>query len=100
MSRPGRARLSTGHVRTVRDDASNKLGISAEAIVLDPVQDGLPIRILRVTLKVAAAAFVICAALSYESGSWRPVGLLAFVWASVVALAWIFATSPATKEQG
>jgi hypothetical protein len=55
--------LSTGHVRTVSDDASTKLGISAEAIVLDPVTDGLPIRILRTTLKVAGGAVVVLAAL-------------------------------------
>jgi hypothetical protein len=55
--------LSTGHVRTVRDDAGNKLGISEEAIVLDPLKDKLPIRVLRTALKVAGAAFVVGAAL-------------------------------------
>ena len=63
MSRPGRAKLSTGHVRTVRDDASSKLGISAEPVVLETVRDRLPLRAFRGFLQVATGALVVAAAL-------------------------------------
>jgi len=39
MSRPGRARLSPGKVRTVSGDVHPRLGMSDQAIVLGPAKD-------------------------------------------------------------
>lgn len=63
MSRPGRAKLSTGHVRTVKEDASAKLGISDEAIVLPPVGEPLAVRGLRSFARVAVAVVLVAIAL-------------------------------------
>ena len=55
--------MSTGRVRTVRDDTSTKLGISDDAVVFDDAKDELPVRVLRTALRVAVAAVVVGAAL-------------------------------------
>ena len=74
MSRPGRAKLSTGRVRTVDDDARAKLGISDQAIVLPPVKDPLAVRGLRSFARIALAAVVVA------------VGLYVVLAVSVVAV--------------
>ena len=63
MSKPGRPRLSTGHVRTVSDAANPKLGISDDAIVLAPAKARLAVRGLRTFSRVAVSVVVVAAAL-------------------------------------
>jgi hypothetical protein len=63
VSRPGRAALSSGHVRTVGEHGTPRLGVSGEAIVLGPAGDRLALRALRTAIRVAVAAVLIAAAL-------------------------------------
>jgi hypothetical protein len=63
MSRPGRARFASGHVRTVSHDASPKLAISDEAVVLGPAKDRLALRCLRTFIRVAVCVVLVAAAM-------------------------------------
>ena len=58
MSRPGRARLSSGKVRTVSGDASPRLGISDQVIVLGPARDELSASRLQSFARFALAVLV------------------------------------------